>query len=74
MMPSIILNKLVIIEKTFFYNDGHVLQLRPETVAIHRRMSNGLDDYDGQMVSGNKLGLNLMTFVLQLRENPRKKP
>ena len=30
------------------FNDGHVLQLRPEIVAVRRRMRNGLDDYDGQ--------------------------
>ena len=52
------------------FNDGHVLQLRPETVAVLRRMRNGLDDYDGQMVSGDKCGLNFLTFVLQLRDNP----
>ena len=31
-----------------------------------------LDDYDGQMVSGDKCGQNFLTFVLQLRENPAK--
>ena len=41
----------------FLFNDGHVLQLRPEIVTIHRRMRNGLDDYDGQMVSGDICGL-----------------
>ena len=29
-----------------------------------------LDDYDGQIVSRDKCGLNFLTFVLQLRENP----
>ena len=50
------------------FNDCHVLQLRPETVAVHRRMRNGLDDYNSQMVSG----LNFLTFVVQLRENTGK--
>ena len=54
------------------FNDGHVLQLRSEIVVIHRLMRNGLDDYDGQMISGDKYGLNFPTFILQLRENPRK--
>ena len=31
-----------------------------------------LDDYDGQMVSGKKCGLNFLTFILQQRENPGK--
>mgnify|MGYP000698722055 CR=1 FL=1 len=29
------------------FNGGHVLQLMPETVTIHRWMRNDLDDYDG---------------------------
>ena len=31
-------------------------------------MRNDLDDYDGQIVSGDKCGLNFPTFILQLRE------
>ena len=31
----------------YLFNDDHVLQLIPETVAVHRRM-NSLDDYNGQ--------------------------
>ena len=31
----------------YLFNDGHILQLRPETVAVHRRIRNDLDD-DGQ--------------------------
>ena len=50
------------------FNAGHV----PEIVAFYRRMRDGLDDCDGEMVSGNKCGLNFLTFVLQLRENPGK--
>ena len=54
------------------FNDGPVLLLRPETVAIRRRMGNGLDEYNGQMLSGDKCDLNFLTFVLQLRKNPGK--
>ena len=32
------------------FNDGHVLHLRQETVAVHIRMRNILADHDGQMV------------------------
>ena len=50
---------VVFSQVNFFYfailfNDGHVLQLRPETLAVSRWMENGLDDYDGQMVSWDK--------------------
>ena len=31
-----------------------------------------LDDYDGQIVSGDNCGLNFLTFILQLKENPGK--
>ena len=54
------------------FNDDHVLELRPDTVIVHRWMGNSLDDYDGQMVSRDKSGLNFLTFVSQLRENPGK--
>ena len=54
------------------FNDGNVLQLKSETVAVRRRR-NGLNDYDGQMQSRGKCDLNFLTFVLQLRENPGKK-
>ena len=57
---------------SYLFNDGHVLQLRPETVVFRRRMRNVLDDYDGQMVSGDKCDLNFLTFVFQLNENPGK--
>ena len=46
------------------FNDGHVLQLRPETVDVRRWMRNSLDDYDGQIVSGDKCDLDFMAFVL----------
>ena len=54
----------------YLFNDGHtrILQLRTETIAVLRRM-NSLDDYDGQMVSGNKSGLNVLIFVLLLGGN-----
>ena len=32
------------------YNDGHVLPLRSETVAVHKRMDMVLVDYDGQRI------------------------
>ena len=57
---------------SFLFNDGHVRHLRPETVAVRRRMRNDLNDYDGQMVPGDKCGLNFLTFALHLRENPGK--
>ena len=52
------------------FNDGHILHLRPETVAVHRWMRNRFDD--GQMIPGDKYGLNFPIFVLQLRENSGK--
>ena len=30
------------------------------------------DDYDGQMIFGDLMGLNFLTFVLQVRKNPQK--
>ena len=39
-----------------------VLQLKPETVAVRRLMTNGLDDYDGQIVSEIKCVLNYLRF------------
>ena len=52
------------------FNDGHVLQLRSETVAVRRRMNMVLDYYDGQMIPGDDCGLNFLTFALQLRKTP----
>ena len=40
------------------FNDGHVLHLRSETVAIHRQMNMVSDDYDGQMIPGDECGPN----------------
>ena len=56
------------------FNDSHVLHLRPEIVAVRRRMRNDFDDYDGRMVSRDKCDLTFLIFILQLRENPGKKP
>ena len=56
----------------YLFNDGHVLQLRVETVAIRRRMNMISDDYDGQMMPGDECGPNFLTFVLQLRKNPEE--
>ena len=60
----------IVVVICFLFNDGHVLQLSPETV--RRRIRNDLDDYDGQMVSGDKFSLNFLTFVLQFREKPQQ--
>ena len=35
-------------------------------------MRDVLDEYDGQIVSGDKCGLNFLTFLLQLTENSGK--
>ena len=40
----------------YLFNNGHVLQLRSETVAVRRRMDLILD-YDGQMIFGDECGL-----------------
>ena len=71
MWPSV-LSFVCLFVSVLLFNDGHVLQLRPETLTVHRRMGNGLDDYDGQIISRNKYGLNFLTFILQLRENSGK--
>ena len=31
-----------------------------------------MDDYDGQMIFGDLMGLSFLTFVLQVRKNPEK--
>ena len=46
---------------------GHVLQLWSETVAVRRCMI-----YDGNIIVGDECGPRFLTFVLRLRENPRK--
>ena len=46
------------------FNDGHVLQLWSETVAVHRWMI-----YNGHMITGDQCGPNYLTFVLQLTDN-----
>ena len=58
------------------FNDGHVLHLRSETFAVRRRMIYGLQDtvHDGHMIAGDECGLNFLTFVVRLGENPGKKP
>ena len=52
------------------FNDGHVLHLRSETVAVRRRMNVVLDENDCQMIPGDECGLNVLTFALQLRKPP----
>ena len=58
---------------SLLFNDGHVLHLRSETIAVRRRMRNDLDDYDGQMVSRGKCGLNFLTLSFSWRKTPWKK-
>ena len=53
------------------FNDGPVLHLRSETVAICSWMNMVLDD--GQMIPRDKGGLNFLTFVLQLRKTSTRK-
>ena len=55
------------------FNDGQVLFLRSETVAVHRRMNIISDDYDGQMIPEDECGPNFLTVVLQLRKTQKKK-
>ena len=38
----------------FLYNDSNLLHLRHETVIVRKRMSDGFDDYESQMVPGDK--------------------
>ena len=49
----------------YLYNDGHLLHLRPETVAVRRLMNMVSNDYDGQMIPGTNV-------VLELRKNPEQ--
>ena len=52
------------------FNDGHLLHVRSEAVAVRRRLNMVLDDYEGQMIPGYECGLHFLTFVLHLRKNP----
>ena len=56
----------------YLFSDGHVLHVRSETFAVRRRMNMFSDDYNGQMVLGDKCGPNFLTFILLLRKNPGK--
>ena len=73
MVNSYFSQKQIMLLLFILFHDGYVLQLRAETVAVRRRIRNGLDDYDSQMVYGDKCDLNFLKFVLHLRENPGKK-
>ena len=53
------------------FNDGHILHLRPERLAVHG-WGLVLDYYAGQMVSGDGYGLTCLTLILQSRENSEK--
>ena len=54
-------------------NDGLVLHLRSETVAILKWMNITSDDNDDQMISRDECGPNFLTSVLQMRKNLDKK-
>ena len=54
------------------FNDGRVLQLKPETVAVPRWIRNGLDDYDGQMVSREQMWPRFPDIRLTVEGKPRK--
>ena len=56
------------------FNDGDVGLLHPrsDTFTVRRRMNMVLDDYDGKIIPGAKCRLNFLTFVLELRKDPRK--
>ena len=40
---------------SYLFNDGHVLHLRPDTVAVRRRMNMVFDDYDDQRYLGTNV-------------------
>ena len=52
-----------------FIFDGHVLQLRSETVAVRRQ----INDFYIIIMTGGKYGLNFLTFVSQFRKKPGEK-
>ena len=56
----------------YLFYDGLVQHLRLETVAVSRRMKMVwmINDHD----SVDKYGLNLLTFVLERRKTPGRKP
>ena len=56
----------------FLFNDGHILHLRSEIVAVHGRMNMVLIDFDGQLISEDRCGSNFLTFVIQFKKNPVK--
>ena len=71
MLSLVIVRELVLFCLfVYLFNDGHILHLRSETVAVRRRMIMVLDDNDGQMTPGEERGLNLLKFCLQLRKTP----
>ena len=58
----------------FIYRDGHVLYLRSEIVTILRQMNIMWMINDDHMIQADERGQNFLTFVFQLRINPRKNP
>ena len=59
-------NAALIIVFCLFYCllNGHILQLRSETVAVRRRMNMVWTIYDGHMIPEEEYDLNFLTFVL----------
>ena len=61
-------------QDTFSWTDPYLrrlcttCRLKSETVAVHRGMNMVLDYYDGQMITGDECGPNLLTFVLLLKK------
>ena len=58
----------------FLFNDGHVglLQLRPETVAVHRWMMDVLDDWDVQIISLDNISWRWFLSDWESRRNHKK--
>ena len=75
-LQSIGLSVLKLLEVWYYdiilFNDGHVLHIMSEIVAVHRRMNMVLDVYHGHMIPGDEYCLNFLTSVLELRKTPEK--
>ena len=56
------------------FNDGHVLQLWSETVAIHRRMIYVLDDIWWSYGNRGRMWLKFPDICLTVKAKPRNKP
>ena len=56
----------MLVDNNFLFNDGYVLHIRSENVAIRRWLNIVSEDYGGQMTPGDECDSNFLTFVLQL--------